>query len=222
MTDPTTATESPQVSSIGWLLFNRLVDRSRSISTVDKGFTYLRIRSISTVDKDSPTWKFGRYLIDRRFHPKIGQNRPSIWIHTKKNRSISTVDVPSYQKQIGRRSISIVEVDMDSKKSWTLTSLTHREIMLFIGKPIGRSMMISSTHPYFITNRCKWLTCMLSSFHGDQFQVLLTKQHIRKKQTHTDKLKNRWTQSQEYFKEELIVAKSFSEYPILPLVSVRT
>jgi len=35
-----------QVSSIGRLLFNRLVDRSRSISTVNK---------------DSPTWEYGQY-----------------------------------------------------------------------------------------------------------------------------------------------------------------
>jgi len=55
--------------SIGRLLFNRPVDRSRSISTVDK---------------DLPTWKYGPYLMDRRFHPKIGRNRPSMWFHTKK------------------------------------------------------------------------------------------------------------------------------------------
>jgi len=35
------------------------------------------------VDKDSHTWKYGRYRIDRRFQPKIGRNRPSMWIHTK-------------------------------------------------------------------------------------------------------------------------------------------
>ena len=41
----------PQVSSIGQLLFNRPVNLSRSISTVDA---------------DSPTSKYGRYRIDRR------------------------------------------------------------------------------------------------------------------------------------------------------------
>jgi len=44
--------------------FIDLVDRSRSISTVDKdSLTYQvdRSRSISTVDKDSPTWEYGQY-----------------------------------------------------------------------------------------------------------------------------------------------------------------
>ena len=53
----------PQVSSIGRLLFNRLVDLSRSISTDDA---------------NSPTWKYGRYRMDRRFQTKIGRNRPSM------------------------------------------------------------------------------------------------------------------------------------------------
>ena len=34
----------------------------------------------------------------------------------------------------------------------------------------------------------KWFTRTLTSFQGDQFQALLTKQHTRKKQTHTDKV----------------------------------
>ena len=153
--------------------------------------TYLRIRSSSTVDKDSSTWKYGRYLIDRRFHPKIGRNRTSIWIHTKKKsvdidrrcalipkKNRLTVDGSSKPKQTNplpvfnknstlkqtNKSISTVEVDMDSKELW----LPH--------------------YPYFITNRCKWLTRTLTSFHGDQFQALLTKQHTRKKQTHTNKV----------------------------------
>jgi len=122
------------------LLFNRPVDRSRSICTVDK---------------DPPTWEYGGYRRSIRIHLlwnavdidgrwgftylKIRSifDRPSI---SPKNRSKSTVDMDSYPKKIGRyrpsmsphhtkkicrRSISTVEVDMDSKKSWTLTSLTH-------------------------------------------------------------------------------------------------
>ena len=54
------------------LLFNRPVDWSRSILKVDA---------------DSPTWRYSWYHIDRRFQKKIGRNRPSMWIHTKKNRS---------------------------------------------------------------------------------------------------------------------------------------
>jgi len=117
------------------------------------------IRSISTVDKDSPTSEYGRYLIDRRFHPKIGihtkkkigRYRPSMCPHTKKNRS--TVDIDRRSRH-GRK--KIVNIDL--------------------------------THPYFITNRCKWLTRTLTSCHGDQFQALLTKQHTRKKETNNAKV----------------------------------
>jgi len=72
-------------------------------------------------------------------------------------------------KTIGRQLISTVEVDMDSKKSWTLTLLTLT---------------------YFITKRCIWLTQTLTSVHPDPFQALLTKQHATKKPTHTDKVHN--------------------------------
>jgi len=91
-------TNFAQVSSIGQLLFNRPVDRSRSISTVDK---------------DSPTWEYGRYRRSIRIH--LLENTVDIWSTVdftqksveidrrygfipKKKRSISTVDVPSYQK----------------------------------------------------------------------------------------------------------------------------
>ena len=54
-----------------------------------------------------------------------GWNRPSIWIHTKKK----SVDIdcrcaliPTNNRSTSK---STVEVDMDSKKSWTLTSITH-------------------------------------------------------------------------------------------------
>jgi len=42
-----------------------------------------------------------------------------------------------------------------------------------------------------------------------------------KKETNTQRQGVRWTQSQEYFKEELIVEKLFSEYPILGRVLSR-
>ena len=130
----------PQVSSIGRLLFNRPVDRSQSISTVDG---------------DSPTWKYVRYRRSIRIH--LIENTVDIWSTVDFTQKSVEIDrrygfIP---KKIGRPSISTVEVDMDSKKSGTLTSPTNKEIMMFIRKPIGRSMMISSTHPYFITNRCK-------------------------------------------------------------------
>jgi len=108
------------VSSIGRLLFHRPVDRSRSISTVDK---------------DSPIWEYGRYRRLIRIH--LLGNTVDVWSTvdlTPKSVEIDrrygfipkkNVDVPSYQKKIGRQSILTVEVDMDSKKSWTLTSLTH-------------------------------------------------------------------------------------------------
>jgi len=71
------------------------------------------------VDSDSPTWKYGRYRIDCRFQQKIGRNRPSMWIHTKQNRSISTVNVPSYQKQ---------SVDGRYRRSkWTWTQKNHED-----------------------------------------------------------------------------------------------
>ena len=141
-----------QVSSIARLLFNRPVDRSRSISTVDK---------------DSPTWKYGRYRIDRRFQPKIGRNQPSTWSHTQKK----SVD-------IDRRCALIIP-----KENWSTVDIDRRS-----GHGLKTIVNIDLTHPYFITNRCKWLTRTFTSFHGDQFQVLLTKQHTRKKQTHTDKV----------------------------------
>jgi len=104
--------KTARVSSISRLLFNRPVDRSRSIPTVDKDsptWEYGRYRrsirihlfentSISTVDKDSPTCKYGRYRIDRGFQQKSveidhrcgfipkknSRYRPSICPHTKK------------------------------------------------------------------------------------------------------------------------------------------
>ena len=82
--------KASQVSSIGTRSVDYfLIDRSIGHGRYRRGFTCLRIRtveiwSISTVDKDSHTWKYSRYRIDRRFQPKIGRNRPSMWIHTKK------------------------------------------------------------------------------------------------------------------------------------------
>jgi len=126
----------------------------------------------NTVDidghKDSPTWKYGRYLIDRRFHSKIGRNRPSIWIHVKKK-------IGRYRPSMYRhteKNRSMVDIDRHS------------------GHGLKRIVHIDLTHLYFITNRCKQLTRTITSFHGGQFQALLTKQHTRKKQTHNDKM---WT-----------------------------
>jgi len=64
-------------------------------------FTYLRIRSISTVDVDSPTWKYGRYRIDRQFQKKIGRNRPSMWIYTKK------IGRPRFSEKSKKRTIDL-------------------------------------------------------------------------------------------------------------------
>ena len=165
---------------IGWLLFNRPVDRSRWISTVDtdwptweygrywrsisipllentvdingrQGFTYLKIRSIFDQPSISPK-NWSKSTVDMEsYHKKIGWYRPSMCPHTKKQ----LVD--------GRY--------RPSKWTWT-----------------QKIVNIDLTHPYFITNQCKWLTRMLTSFYSDQFQELLTKQHTRKKQTHTDKV----------------------------------
>ena len=68
-------------------------------------------------------------------------------------------------KTIGRLSMSTVEVDMDSKnrEHWPHSPKLHNK-------------------------RCIWLTRTLTSIHADPFQALLTKEHTRKKQTHTDKV----------------------------------
>ena len=167
----------------GRLHFYRPVDRyRRSIRIHDVGITYLRIRSISTVNKDSPTWEYSRYRLSIRIH--LLENTVDI---------LSTVDFTqksveidsrygfirhSYQNKIGRYRPSMCphtkkkSVDIDRQSGHGLKKIVN----------------IDLTHPYFITNRCKWLTRTLASFHGDQFQAILTKQHTRKKETHTDKV----------------------------------
>jgi len=157
---------NPQVSSISWLLFNRPVDWSRSISTVDKYWPtceycrYWRSISIHLLENTVNIWS------TINFTPKLDKINRQYGFIPKQNWSISTIDVSAYQKKIIWRSISTAEVDMDSKKI----------------------VNIDLTHPYFITNRYKWRTRTLTSFHGDQFQALITKQLTRKKQTYADKV----------------------------------
>jgi len=141
--------------------------------------------SISTVDKDSPTWKYGRYRIDRQFQQKIGRNRPSMWIHTQKK----SVHIDRRRALIPKKNRSTVDIDCQS------------------GHGLKKIVNIDLTHPYFMTKRCILLTRTLTSVDPDQFQALLAKQHTRKKQTHWQSV--RWTQSQEYFKEELIWRKNY-------------
>jgi len=74
---PSLKNKFPQVSSISRLLFNRPVDRSRSISTVDK---------------DSPSWECGRYRQSIRIH--ILENTVDI---------ASTVDFSQKSVEIDRR-----------------------------------------------------------------------------------------------------------------------
>jgi len=169
-----------QVSLICRLTFYRPVDRSRSISTIDK---------------DLPTWKFGRYRQLIRIHLlentvnidggcqftylKIRSisHRPSIWA---KNWSKSTVDVKSYQKN--NRLITTVDVP-SYQKNQLMVDIDRRS-----GHGLKKIVNIDLTHPYFITNKCIWLTRTLTSVHPDPFQALLTKQHSTKKPTHTNKV----------------------------------
>ena len=166
-----------QVSLICRLTFYRPVDRSRSISTINK---------------DLPTWKFGRYRQLIRIHLlentvnidggcqftylKIRSisHRPSIWA---KNWSKSTVDVKSYQKN--NRLITTVDVP-SYQKNQLMVDIDRRS-----GHGLKKIVNIDLTHPYFITNKCIWLTRTLTSVHPDPFQALLTKQHTTKKPTHT-------------------------------------
>jgi len=53
------------------------------------------------------------------------------------------------------------------------------------GHGLKKIVNIDLTHPYFITTA----TCTLTSFHGDQFQALLSKQHTKKKQHTPTKFK---------------------------------
>jgi len=48
-------------------------------------------------------------------------------------------------------------------------------------------VVIDPTHPYFIEQRSKPLTLTLASFRRDLLQALFTKQHTRKKETHTNR-----------------------------------
>jgi len=77
---------------------------------------------------------------------------------------------------------------------------------------------IDLTHPYFITKRCIWLTWTLTSVHPDPFQALLTKEHTRKKQTHTDKVYDGHrvksiSQRSWYSKKYLVNTRSFTPSP---------
>jgi len=84
-------------------------------------FTYLRIRSILTVDSNSPTWKYGRYRIDHWFQTKIGRNRPSMWIRTKK-KSVDRV-IPQ-----GRKKGPLTYGPIRDEK-WSQTHI-HQEFMV--------------------------------------------------------------------------------------------
>jgi len=71
----------------------------------------------------------------------------------------------THSNKTGRRSISTVHVGIDSKKI----------------------VFIDPTHPFFISKRSKRLTYMLASVHRDLLQALFTKQHTKRKETHTNK-----------------------------------
>jgi len=136
------------VSSIGRLLFNRPVDRSRSISTVDK---------------DSPTWEYGRYRRSIRIH--LLENTVDIW---------STVDFTQKSVEIDRRYGFI------SKKNRSTVDIDRPS-----GHGLKKIVNIDLTHPYFITNRYKWLTRTLTSFHGDKFFKRFSQNNTQERNKHT-------------------------------------
>ena len=141
----------------------------------------LEIRSISTVDKDLPTWEYGRYRRSIKIHL---QNSVDIWWTVDFTQKSVEIDrrMDSYQKKIGPSRYRPLMCP-HTKKNRSTVDIDRRS-----GHGLKKIVNIDLTHQYFITNRCKWLTRTLTSFHGDQFQALLTKQHTRKKQTHTDKV----------------------------------
>jgi len=165
-----------QVSLIGQLLLNRPVDWSRSILTVDK---------------DSPTWEYGRYR--RLIRIEYGRYWRSIRIHLLENtvNIWSTVDLTQKSDEINRQ-YGFIPKKIGRYRLWmcphTKKNLSTVEIDRRSRHGLKKIVNIDLNHPYFLTNRCKWLTSTLASFHGDQFQALLTKQHTRKKQSHTDKV----------------------------------
>ena len=122
----------------------------------------------------------GRYRRSIRIH--LLENTVDIWSTVDFTQKLVEIDrrygfIP---KKIGRYRLSMCP---QTKKNRSKVDIDRRS-----GNGLKKIVSIDLTHPYFITNRCKWFTCTLTSFHGDQFQALLTKQHTRKKQTHTDKV----------------------------------
>jgi len=132
------------------------------------------------VDKDSPTreyvwfrWSMPIRLLENTVDitltidlskKSVEVNRWCGFIPKKKSVDINC-QCTLIPKKIGQRSISTVEVDMDSKKLWALP------------------------YPPILHNkRFIWWTRTLTSVHPDPFQALLTKQHTTKKPTHTDKM----------------------------------
>ena len=155
----------------------------KSLSTVDIDCILKLVNpyrpSISTVF--SSMW----ILIDRRYRP-----------YSQVGESLSTVDIDR-DRSTGRWSTSRLKSNRPMCVSlfcWPDIGdlngggITFDDIDRRSGHGLKKIVNIDLTHPYFITNRCKWLTRTFTSFHGDQFQALLTKQHTRKKQTHTDKV----------------------------------
>jgi len=133
-------------------------------------------------------------------------HRPSI---SAKNRPKSTVDVDSYQKKsvdIDRRCALIPNKIWSRPSKWTWTQKNREH---WPHSPIvhnKKMYMIDSDAHFFspgpISSACHKTT--------------------HKKETNTHRQSVWWTQSQEYFKEELIAEKLITECPILNRVLPRS
>jgi len=87
-----------------------------------------------------------------------------MWIHTKK---------------IGRYRPSMCT---HTKKNRSTVDIYRRS-----GHKLKKPVDIDLAHLHFITHTSKWLTRTLTFVHWDLLQTLFTKQHTRKKETHTDR-----------------------------------
>jgi len=160
------------------------------------------LQLILTVDRDSPTWEYGWYQRSKRTPTwEYCWYWRLIRIHLLEN----TVDIWSVV-DFAQKSVKIDRrYGFIPQKKWTWTQ-KNREHW-------PRSPMLHNNSDLYAHFFSRWP--ISSASHKT----------THKKETNTHWQSVRWTQSQKYFKEELIVAKLFSEYLILyplPLASVRT
>jgi len=132
------------------------------------------------------------------FSKKLVEIGPSMWFHTEK-KSVDIdrrcVLIPKINQWIGYR---------PSKWTWTQKNREHWP------------------HSPILHNKKMYMIDLDAHFCSPGPISSASHKTTHKKETKTHRQSVRWTQSQEYFKEELIVEKLLSEYPILGRVLLRS